>query len=348
MCDNSYIEENDELAKILATKEAVKNRISNKNRTCIEKTADSEAPPIHIHKKAEETNSSFFQWSTPDDIDHFVTGKTLKELVPGFYEPRYGNGRFYLSKLDYCVEGLIKFPDTNFEKILNEIQNFWDKEEVYHNYKLHYKRGMIFWGPPGSGKSSIIKLIIKDLIERKGVAIKFNAPDLFVENVRALRRIQPTTPILALLEDMDSIIERYDETSVLNILDGVEKLEKIVYIATTNYPEKLGERIINRPSRFDRRYKIPFPSKQSRKIYLEYLMNHQKEGEKFDFDINSWVADTAGMSISHIKELFIAVCILGDPYDEVLATLRSMNEEKVSSSEDGNKNIGFVSFKSED
>ena len=42
---------------------------------------------------------------------------------------------------------------------------------------------------------------------------------------------------------------------------------------TTNYPEKLGARIINRPSRFDKRFKIDLPNAESRKIYFEYLIN---------------------------------------------------------------------------
>jgi len=55
---------------------------------------------------------------------------------------------------------------------------------------------------------------------------------------------------------------------VLNLLDGVKQVDNIIYIATTNYPELLEERILNRPSRFDRRFHIGTPSAEVRKFYF--------------------------------------------------------------------------------
>jgi effector-binding domain-containing protein len=43
-------------------------------------------------------------------------------------------------------------------------------------------------------------------------------------------------------------------------------------------------------------------------------------------DIDQWVKDTDKMSIAHLKELFVAVVILGDTYEEAIKTLQSMKE----------------------
>lgn len=184
-----------------------------------------------------------------------------------------------------------------------------------------------------SGKTSVISLIMNDVVERGGVVIRFCHPTLFNEGLRKFREIEPRTPIVVLMEDIDSIIEHYNESDVLNILDGVNQIEKAVYLATTNYPEKLGARIINRPSRFDKRFYIGHPDSESRKLYLCHIIGDAKIAE-LKIDIDQWVKDTDQFTIAHLKELFTAVIILGDDYDDAVTTLREMREENISSDKD--------------
>jgi hypothetical protein len=190
-----------------------------------------------------------------------------------------------------------------------------------------------------SGKTCTVNLIMKDVVDRNGVVIKFTNPGLFIEGMRVLREIQATTPIVVLMEDIDSIIEHYEESPVLNILDGVENISKVIFLATTNYPEMLGPRIVNRPSRFDKRFKIPYPNVESRTMYFKHLCGTKKP-EELKIDIKKWVKDTEDFSIAHLKELFVAVIILGDEYAEALENLSKM-KEKISSSEDIDKLMGF-------
>jgi SpoVK/Ycf46/Vps4 family AAA+-type ATPase len=111
-------------------------------------------------------------------------------------------------------------------------------------------------------------------------------------------------------------------------------------LATSNYPEKLGDRIMNRPSRFDKRFKMGHPKRSSRKLYFDNLIDEDTRKE-YKIDVEKWVDDTEEMSIAHMKELFIAVCILGNSYEESLDMLRNMIEEKPNSSEDDVGKIGF-------
>jgi len=334
----SHKEENKELSDLLKSSPPPMNYqgIDIASNNC------RQVPNHKIELLREE--HGFTQWTSVDNVLYFPAGNTSPFLKPGYYEPRITPDRGYGFQILNCkTEGLISFPETNSEKVVAEIQNFWSKESLFEAHKLTYKRGIILWGPPGSGKSSTVQLILKDVIARGGVAIKFAIPNLFIECIRILKKIQPNTPVVVLMEDIDAIIEEWGEPAVLNILDGVEVVQKVVYLATTNYPENLGERIINRPSRFDRRFKMPHPSEKSRRIYFEHLFN--KEAVSVDsINLNQWVDDTEGMSISHLKELFIAVCILGDPYDYTMEILRSMVDERLSSAEDHVQNFGFSKF----
>jgi len=281
------------------------------------------------------------QFTTGDGIRYFPAGRTVEKIPAGVYEVQVCNMKgVYYQKIAVKTEGLLRFPETNSEKVIDEIKKFWNREEAFVQFGLSYKRGIILWGPPGSGKSCTIQLVMADVIERGGVCFKFTSPGLFCEGLRNFREVQPDTEVVVLMEDIDSIIDNYSESEVLNLLDGVDQVEKVVYLATTNYPEHLGARILNRPSRFDKRYKMGHPKKSSRQLYFEHLIDEETR-EQYNVDLTKWVKDTDKMSIAHLKELFISVCILGNDYEEAIKTLRSMVEARPKSSEDDNNMIGF-------
>jgi hypothetical protein len=80
----------------------------------------------------------------------------------------------------------------------------------------------------------------------------------------------------------------------------------------------------------------------SRKLYFESVLDKETIA-KYDIDVEKWVNDTESMSIAHLKELFIAVCILDDKYESAIKNLKSMNEEKLKSIEDDTSaGIGFT------
>lgn len=289
--------------------------------------------------REEKFVSKSIQWSSSNGQLFFPTSTTVNELLPGYYEiGSHDSLGLYFEKTPIKLDGILKLDDSVPEAILQEVKTFWSKEEVYKQHDITYKRGMILYGAPGGGKSTILQMVSRDVIDRGGIVLKFNHPSLFKAGYRKLREIQPEVPIVVLMEDIDSIINYNSESEVLNILDGVDKLHKIIFLATTNYPEMLGDRIINRPSRFDRRFLVEVPNENSRKMYFEFLAKNVSE---IDIDFQSWAKQTENFTISHLKELFVAVAILGNSFDETLKALRKM-ETRVSSDDDKmRKGIGF-------
>jgi len=279
------------------------------------------------------TREGVSQWTSPDGSTIFVPAGEVSEKLPyGAYVIRENAAwGLYFENIQVKTGDLIDFPQTNIERVFYESRKFWERELYFRKYGIPYKRGLILWGPPGCGKSCCIRLIVNDVIERKGVVINMDNPHLFIGGYRVFRQIQPDTPLVVILEDIDSLLEDWSESAILNILDGVEKIDKVLFIATTNYPEKLGPRIINRPSRFDKRFKISLPNVESRKIYLTFLNERAEFGE-----IDKWVKDTDGFTLAHLQELFIAVNILGDEYKEAIRTLKLMKSNKLASFDDDN------------
>ncbi len=268
---------------------------------------------------------AYVQWMDLPNGMYAPAAKTVDRMAAGVYSihsnPNIG---IYFQNIPVHLDGLLLFPQANAEKVIREIERFWEQEHRFRQFQMPYKRGLFLFGPPGGGKTSAIKFVCKDVIERGGVVIQFKSPNLFTEGMHAFRQVQPETPVIILMEDIDSMIRDYSETEVLNILDGVQAVHKMVFLATSNYPELLGERIINRPSRFDKRFYIGFPNAESRYMYFEWLRGAHHLPE---MDIPQWVKDTDRFSLAHLKELFVAVMIIGDDYDAALSALKSMSKQ---------------------
>jgi len=291
-----------------------------------------------------EKKIDFAQWSVMGDGSYIAAPKAEKKLPAGLYEFEWNNraNEWCVMRQAINTDELYELPTTEIGEILTDIKSFWKKSELYKSYKLMHKRGILLYGDPGCGKSGILQLcmmhIIKDL---SGVVINIKNEDsikAYVEMVPKLRQIEPDRPLVVIIEDIDSVAgdSNYSTSVLLNILDGIKQIENVVYIATTNYPEKLEERITNRPSRFDRRYYVAPPSREVRKAYL---LN--KIGEnKIDIDIEKWLDDTEDLSMSHLKELFISVVLLDNKYENAIEHLNGMKKKPRGKKE---KELGFGS-----
>ena len=184
------------------------------------------------------------------------------------------------------------------------------------------------YGEPGCGKSGIIQLISQQLIEKDGIVINIKDEEdvaTFTSFIGTFRKVEPKRPLIVLLEDIDSLAGegRSQTARLLNILDGVKQIEGVVYIATTNYPEKLQERITNRPSRFDRRYKVELPNEDIRRAYIEHKLS---EEDLKGIDIEEWIKKTEGMSLSHLKEVVISVIVMGRTFEETIENLEGLKK----------------------
>jgi hypothetical protein len=328
--------EHDELNKLLKSVTASEKAVRNSQAKRRAYPVIAKSNPMFSDDedgKDEDFLSSYVHWTSSDGRVFVPAAPTVQLLTPGVYEiDQSANIGLYFEKIPVRCEGLLRFPDTNSDRVVAEIQKFWEREDVFRDYGLTYKRGILLYGPPGSGKSCTIQLIMADVVSRNGIVVKFTDPDLFIDGMRVLRQIQADTPVVVIMEDIDSTLEIFNESEILNILDGVNEVNKVVFLATTNYPEKLGARIVNRPSRFDKRFRIGYPSEQSRRMYFEHIiaggdpLRLQEKIKELKINLNQWVEDTDGMSIAHLKELFIQVVIIGDTYEESIQTLQSMTE----------------------
>lgn len=266
-----------------------------------------------------------------EGTDFFPCKKISKTLPNGYYTIRkdYTRGIFFRKKevnLDRIVK-LDSYP--MYQLILKDIETFWCSKKEYIKRGRVYKRNMLLYSPPGMGKTSLINLLVEDLVgNRDGFVISLTEDNdiiNFNDAMSYIRAIMPNKSIIVIIEDIDNFIgEGSDsklETEILNMLDGINKHSNILTIATTNYPENLTERYLKRPSRFNRKFSFTYPDENLRREFLTKI-NLSEDIEKIDLD--KWVKNTEGWTVDYLKELSDSIFINGYTEEESFNEINEM------------------------
>lgn len=255
-----------------------------------------------------------------------ATSTTIRSLPSGCYKTMMCNVGVWFDPINLVTDSLIPFPDTKSDLVISEIELFWKLQKKFRSFGFSHKRGYLLWGPPGSGKTCTVAMIINKMVKKGGLVIIADHPMVLSGALANLRAVEPNRELVVIWEDIDAVIERFGESEVLSVLDGESQVDNVIFIATTNYPEKLDSRITNRPSRFDRIEKIDMPSAEARRIYLEAKGCKTVMG---DVDL---VVETTGMSIAHLRELIVGIWCLGNDPKDVLTRLKKMKVKPNSAS----------------
>ncbi len=271
------------------------------------------------------------QWSrTPDGTLFWATTEVAPTLDSGLYKCIFNDSIGHaFQRLLVSTDDLIPLPDTATEEVVAEIQEFWEMEDQFEKRGFLHKRGILMFGEPGSGKTATIQQLIALIIEREGIAVYADDPHVLTACLQMLRRVEPTRPIIVILEDFETLTDRQNrENEWLSVLDGEAQINNVVFLATTNYIETLDKRFTDRPSRFDVVKPVPMPSAKARAMFLAV-----KEPSLTREELMEWVNETNGFSIAHMKELIISVRCFRAPLEEAVARLRQMQKREFSNEE---------------
>ena len=266
------------------------------------------------------------RWMLRAEGAYSPCGSVTRKLPGGMYTlKQFEDGSWGVGQLPINIDELLDFPDSLNESILNEIKEFWTKVKEFKYYGFLHRRGYMFYGPHGSGKSCLVQQIIKHIIQDCGLVAVCDRPNNLNVLLRMLRVIEPDRHIVCLFEDIDAIKAKYGESELLSILDGENQIDSVLNIATTNYPELLDRRLVARPRRFDRVIKIDWPSAAVRRHYFKHKLKID------DAEINTWVNATDKFSFAACAELVISVKCLGKPFDESVDTLKKLSSANPNS-----------------
>lgn len=162
----------------------------------------------------------------------------------------------------------IYFDEKIKHKFRDDITNFLskEKEKEYEEFGIPYKKNYLLTGIPGSGKTSLIKALCKEI----GYHLCIFSINHDVDNHTALCAFRDIPPkSILLIEDIDCLFEKRTGTqenkhftfsNLINLLDGVLSRQGLVTFITTNHPENMDHALL-RQGRIDMIIHMNYPKK---------------------------------------------------------------------------------------
>jgi hypothetical protein len=243
----------------------------------------------------------------------------------------------------------VLLPPDLIEDIRKNFHAFFQSQERYQALGIPYRRGFLFAGPAGCGKTLTIKaLAYTTPVKFVPVLGRADVRDYSVEE--ALHVASVFSPAVVLFEDLDKLVQSKEVSlsHFLNLLDGFKEMDGVLVIATTNDAENLDPALLHRPSRFDRVWKFPLPKYEQRLALLR-----KRGGSYFsEAALEEAARKSDGFSMAYVQEIVVNALLEcahnGDgPQDDLL--LRSLEtlrlQRKAASKDDApladRESVGF-------
>jgi len=225
-------------------------------------------------------------------------------------------------------ENQVEVPDVHWNDVggledvkreLHEtVQYPVEHAEKYIKFGMNPSKGVLFYGPPGCGKTLLAKAIAN---ECGANFISIKGPELLTQwfgeseaNVRELfDKARAASPCILMFDEMDSIAKTRGSGSgggseagdrvinqILTEIDGVGARKNVFVIGATNRPDILDPAVI-RPGRLDQLIYIPLPDLKSREAIFKAAL--RKAPLSPDIDIAVLGRSTHGFSGADITEI---------------------------------------------
>jgi len=230
------------------------------------------------------------------------------------------NNNFYEGKVFDNYGEFLDLPDVTFDdiyldehlrsEIKHNVIDYIDEDSVDLKLKnnIPTKRGVIFAGAPGTGKTYLSRVLANTLDTTFMVVTEIDNIGIINHIFNFAKKFQR---IIILFEDIDIYVKNRNFGSsllpaLLNSLDGMEVNNHVVVLCTTNDVDVMDKALKDRPGRFDRALTFESPSVSLKAIMLEGFCKG-KDVSNIDF---KKIAEATPDSFTgaHLKELYITAC----------------------------------------
>lgn len=232
-------------------------------------------------------------------------------------------------------ETVVEIPNVSWDDVggleevkreLKEVVQYpVEHPEKFKKFGMEPSKGVLFYGPPGCGKTLMAKAIANEC-QANFVSIK--GPELlsmwFGESEANVRDIfdkaRAAAPCVLFFDELDSIARARGTShgdaggagdrilnQILTEMDGVGKKKNVFIIGATNRPDILDPALL-RPGRLDQLIYIPLPDEPSRLSILKAVL--RKSPVAPEVDLNYLAAISKGFSGADLTEICQKACKL--------------------------------------
>lgn len=231
-----------------------------------------------------------------DIEDETIDAEILDAMAVTNEHFRFAQGQTNPSSLR---ETVVEVPDVTWDDIggLEDVKKNLQEmilypiehPEKFHKFGMQPSKGVLFYGPPGCGKTLLAKAVANECSSN---FISIKGPELltmwFGESEANVREVfdkaRGAAPCVLFFDELDSVgIARGSSqgdaggagdrvlNQLLTEMDGVGSKKNLFFIGATNRPDILDEALI-RPGRLDQLIYIPLPDKPSRVNVLKAVL----------------------------------------------------------------------------
>ena len=207
--------------------------------------------------------------------------------------------------------------DSTKQRLREAVQWPLKYPEVFDTLGLDSASGILLYGPPGTGKTLLAKAVAN---ESEANFISIKGPELLNkyvgESEKGVREIfakaRQNAPVVIFFDEIDSIATQRGKNTgdsgvservvsqLLTEMNGLEELENVVVIATTNRPDLIDSALL-RPGRFDFQVHIPMPDESARRTIFEIHTAEKPMAD--DIDLGQLASKTEGYNGADIAAI---------------------------------------------
>ncbi|KAK4336997.1 hypothetical protein RND71_044095 [Anisodus tanguticus] len=264
--------------------------------------------------------------------DDQIEAEILNSLAVTMDNFRWALGKSSPSALR---ETVVEVPNTTWEdvggleNVKKELQEMVqypvEFPEKFLKFGMTPSRGVLFYGPPGCGKTLLAKAIAN---ECQANFISIKGPELLTmwfgeseANVRDLfDKARAAAPCVLFFDELDSVAKARGGSvgdaggaadrvinQILTEMDGMGSKKNVFIIGATNRPDIIDPAIL-RPGRLDQLIYIPLPDEQSRLAILKSCLRKSPLAKDVSLDYIGKV--TQGFSGADLTEICQRACKL--------------------------------------
>ena len=210
-------------------------------------------------------------------------------------------------KLRAVTRDEIVLPEKTLRLLERNVMEFAAQRARLRALQMSAKKGLLFHGPPGTGKTHTIHYLAGQLSGHTTLLVTAGQVALLAEYMQLARFLQPA---IVVFEDVDLIARdraAHDNpcsesllNQLLNEMDGLREDAEIFFILTTNRPQDIEAALASRPGRVDQAIEFPLPDEDGRRK----LIRLYARGLLVSDELVAVIArKTEGGSAALIKEL---------------------------------------------
>ena len=163
-------------------------------------------------------------------------------------------------------------PERTLQLLDRNVGDFIKQREQLKKLGLPVKKGILFYGAPGTGKTHTIQYLASHLPDHTTLLVTSEQVAYLDHYFQLARFLQPA---MLIIEDVDLIARAREQmrgaceesllNKLLNEMDGLREDAAVLFVLTTNHPELLEAALASRPGRIDQAVEFPLPDERGRR-----------------------------------------------------------------------------------